>query len=460
MSLSQQPATASATQGRTLRAVRDGEEGLGLVEVMVSAMLLVLVAVGVLSGIDGPGSTSGQNKSRSIAAALAQQDQNRLRAFKVSDISNYNATRTVAVGGIAYTVKSRAAWISDSTGTESCSNNSSQTNYLKISSTASWPNIGSGAPVTVASLMSPPPGGVGANTGNLSVQLLDQAGSPVTGVPVTLTSGGGSVPTNSVGCAFFGYLAVGTYAASFAQPGWVDPSGTSNVTLPNGSVTAGATNTLSGSYAQAAQTAVSFDSKLGANAPAPVQADSVSLANPGVPPPGWRTFSPQGGGVASTITATNLFPFTSGYGVYAGTCQANNPVTYIPNYFTQNPRSYATLVPGASASMTVREPALSVLVQRSGLALQNAHVVVTESDAGCTTRKLTFTTNATGAMVNAASGAPSTVPAAPFGSYTVCADDGQRWFRTGTGAVTNTNPNGSAPITLNVPSSGNSGVCA
>ncbi len=458
MSLCQQLAAASPARGRTLRALRDGEEGLGLVEVMVSAMLLVLVAVGVLAGVDGPGSTSGQNKSRSIAAALAQQDQNRLRAFKVSDISNYNATRTVAVGGIAYTVKSKAAWISDSTGTESCSNNSSQTNYLKISSTATWPNIGSGAPVTVASLMSPPPGGVGANTGNLSVQLLDQAGSPVTGVPVTLTPGGASVATNSVGCAFFGYLAVGTYSASFAQPGWVDPSGASNVTLPDGSVTAGATNTLTGSYAQAAQSAVSFDSKLGANA-APVQADSVSLANPGVPPPGWRTFSPQGGGVVSTINATNLFPFPSGYGVYAGNCQANNPVTYIPNYFTQNPGSYATLAPGASASMTVREPALSVLVQRNGLALQNAHVVVTESDAGCNTRKLTFTTNATGMMVNAANGAPSNVAAAPFGNYTVCADDGQRWFRTGTGAVTNTNPNGSAPTTLNVPSSGNNGVC-
>src|SRR5919204_544579 len=70
-----------------LRARARGQEGYGLVEVLVSALLVALIAVGVFAGFDAASATSGNNKSRGVAATLAQQDQQRMRAMKLSDLA-------------------------------------------------------------------------------------------------------------------------------------------------------------------------------------------------------------------------------------------------------------------------------------------------------------------------------------------------------------------------------------
>jgi hypothetical protein len=299
-----------------------------------------------------------------------------------------------------------------------------------------------------------PPASLSTTAGSLAVQVTDQAGAAVADMPVTVTPGPFTQNTNSVGCAFFGALAVGNVTAVYAQTGWVDAGGNSNVTL-NGSVTAGATTTISANYAQAAQIAASFDTKVGGAAPVSAKSSSVSIANPGLPSPQLRSFttaSPQ-----PTITATNVYPFTSGYGVFAGSCAANNPTTYNPNYFTSHPGSYATPGPGGSSAITVREPALNVKVTRSGSALAGAHVIVTATGAGCTD-KFTMTTDSAGLIVFTT--AP-TAPAVPFGTYSVCADYLNR--KATAPAVSNTDPNGNQSAVqtpIAVPTAGGAGVCS
>ena len=70
---------------RALRALRP-ERGSMLIEVMVGALILAITTTAVLSGIDGAQKTGGRNKARSVAAALAEQDQERMRALPVADL--------------------------------------------------------------------------------------------------------------------------------------------------------------------------------------------------------------------------------------------------------------------------------------------------------------------------------------------------------------------------------------
>ena len=419
------------------------EAGFGLIEVIVCVALLTVIALGIFATIDRTSEVSASSRSRAIAADLAEQDQERMRAFKATDLTNYNGSRTVTVAQVRYTVRSSASWVADKSGTESCTNNSSQADYLKITSTVSWPAQLADRPVKMVSVVAPPPGGLGPTRGNLVVQLTDQADQPLEGIPVGLTPTGTSLLTNSEGCAFFGYLAVGAYQATFSQVGWVDPAGNSNVAL-NGSVSAGTTMTLTDRYAAAAQIAVGFDTKVGAAAAQPAQAQSVTVANPGLPVPGTRTTAP--GSLQSVITSSNLFPFTTGYGVYAGSCPSADPTVYDPAYWSKYP-GLVTTTPGASRAVTVREPALNLLATRSGSPLGGAHVIVRATGASCT-EKWTQSTNAQGAL-------PS--PGLPYGTYTACADGVRSVTRVN---IANTSPGGTAPVSLAVPTSGARSVCA
>jgi type II secretory pathway pseudopilin PulG len=428
------------------------EDGFGLIEVMVSVVMLAVITLGVLAMIDGPSAVSGASKARSTASALAQQDQDRMRGMTVTDLSGYSGTRPVVISGVSYTVRSKASWVSDASGTESCTSNDNQAHYLKILSTVTWPAIGSRPPVQAASLMAPP-ASLSTTSGSLAVQVTDQAGAPVTNMTVRANPGNFVADTNAAGCAFFGALAIGNVTAGYGMAGWVDPAGSTNVTLA-GSVSGGTTTTMTASYAEAAQVAVSFDTKVGGAAPAPARATQANLVNPSVPPPGIRTFTAST--PAPTINATNLYPFTSGYGVYAGSCTAANPVTYNVNYFTAHPGSYARPGPRGTAAVTVRQPALNVKVLQSGAPLANATVRVKATASGCTER-YDMTTDSAGLLVMGAS--PYQAPAVPFGPYSVCAQFNNR---SATTTFNNTESDGNqAPqVTVSVPRNGNQSVCA
>ena len=50
----------------------------------------MIVALGVLRGLDTAQRSSGREKARSAAAALTEQDQERLRSFRAVDLANYD----------------------------------------------------------------------------------------------------------------------------------------------------------------------------------------------------------------------------------------------------------------------------------------------------------------------------------------------------------------------------------
>src|SRR4051794_34715774 len=117
-----------ATWRSRLRALRTVEAGFALIEVVVSAGLVMVIATAVLGGIDVPSIISGRNQSSSQGAALATQDQERMRALPISTLINGPLSQTVtkAVDTKSYTVDSRVTWVTDSGSSLSCSTGSTQ----------------------------------------------------------------------------------------------------------------------------------------------------------------------------------------------------------------------------------------------------------------------------------------------------------------------------------------------
>jgi len=173
---------------RDLSCLRD-ESGMGLIEVMVSAVLTVVIALAIFSSLDNASATSGLNRSRAIAAGLAQQDLERMRSLKVAQLSGLSATAPAVVDGVTYQVSSSSEWVSDASGApaEGCSAADGRADYLKITSSVTWPVMQGRNPVSVSSLVAPPNGSFGPTQGSLLVRINDRngAGSPSLAVNVS-----------------------------------------------------------------------------------------------------------------------------------------------------------------------------------------------------------------------------------------------------------------------------------
>ena len=412
------------------------EEGSLLIEVMVGAVLVVSVSAAVLDGLSGARDTGNRNRARSVSASLAQQDQERLRAKPVKQLSNYQETRTVTLQNVTYTVKSEADWVSDSSGVVSCTNNSGSANYLKITSTVNSA-INSKAPVRQTSLVSPPRGTFDEHQGTVAVQVVDREQKPLQGVRVDLLGPSSySDTTNELGCVVFGYILEGPWTAKVSSLGLIGTDGKSpyQTTITN---VAGTTVVKQILLDRPAQVTTSFDTvKPGQTVPVPVAWTSMSLANAALPAPFFRTFTVNP--AATSILADKVFPFLDGYGVYAGDCDANNPTNYQEDYFTTNPgaAAFAKPDPNGSVSVVARLPSINVEVQdQSGVAQAGARVFLMENnpdDSDCSSPAWTSTTaspwrQTTGDGVNP-TGTPVAkgalpAPAFPFGGYFICADN-------------------------------------
>jgi type II secretory pathway pseudopilin PulG len=403
----------------SLRSRLAAERGFALIEVVVSAALLVVVAGGVLAGIEGPSAISGRNEVRSEAASLAQQDQERMRAMAFTSLIGYQQTTPVTVQGVTYSRYSKASWVRDNNDTNSCTIPGDDTSgdYLKIVSRVTPP--GGQPPVELDSLVAQPAGGA-STKGTLAVQIKDQLDQPVVGQSVSIAGPESqTTTTNSVGCAVFGLVQQGTYTVTLSRTGWVDPSAVNAVSRTT-SVTAGSTTIVPVSYAQAGRINVSVDTKVGAAAPTASPAKAVMVANGGIPA-GTLTFpAPATPAQGSSTFALDVFPFPSGYGVWAGTCTAGDPTKY------GLPGVVAAPGPGGAVAVTVRQPAVTVTgatgvpgVSPATYATPSgSHLVYTSIDPGCGEKRAQTTTAANGVMP---------YPGMPYGNYKLCGDQGSTW---------------------------------
>jgi len=420
-----------------------GQDGFGLIEVLVTAVLVVVIATGVLAALDAASHASGRTKARDAAATLAQADQERMRTMTLAQLSNLDETQPSQScdedGGtcLTYQVKSRAYWVSDKSGTQTCTGTSAQVSYLKLVSTVTWPSIGARKPVVSESMLAPRATALAGDQGSLAVKLVRADGvTPLAGVQVTLTGPKSlSGTTNAQGCILWGYLPAGNgYTVSFNQAGHVDVNGVQNVADPVG-IVAQSLNSRTYLYDRSATARVSFASTIGTTKYTGQVADAVTLGQSQMSPT-QRLVPAPGGTAVPGIDTPALFPFKTGspggpYSIYAGDCTAENPVNQTP---TAAPSTFVpNLNPGdANVATEVPLPPLDTKITVDGLAPttgNDAKLRVVPKTVGCVNPAWTAVAPLPAITSGAAAdvGRPrlptSSTPAIgfPYGTYRVCA---------------------------------------
>jgi Tfp pilus assembly protein PilV len=333
---------------RLARRLRE-DDGFGLIEVLVSAVLLVALALATFSLIDKTSNASAQTRAKSLAADIAHDDLNRMRQLKFSLIAGQDyqsKSSQTAVDGVTYAITSTAQWATDSGVETSCTTptvgGSSQ--YLRIRSSVTWPN-NKGNPVVADSILAPRGKEANRTTGALMVKVQNASAQPVSGALVSVASQ--SLTTSAAGCVYFPAVAAGqwpvTIAKSASPDNYMDSDGNSPGKA-NASIVVGDVSTVS----------VSFD--------IPAKLNPVKIVNEsGGAGPSWFTLSATSQGKVvssatqllakySSFNINKVFPFKAGWAFYAGNCAGNNPALYSSDFTTKAPSNSVLTNPGTTVS--------------------------------------------------------------------------------------------------------------
>ncbi len=395
---------------RGYRRLRE-ERGAALIEIMVAATLTAMVATGVYAGLDGATAVSNGSKSRAIAAAIAQDDQERLRAVPPAELVDKSETRTVSRAGVQYTVASSSRWVADRDSTPDCNTATSRTGYLRILSRVTWPDMRGSRPVVVSSLVAPPNGTVTSNRGAIGIKVLDNNNNGVSGVSVSVSGLALSGTTNSDGCVYWDDQPQGNYSYTASKGGYVDHNGNTSVNRPIG--VAGGQTRLDTIYLAPATTMdVQFVTRRygGAetNAVLPESMPLNLAASQLTQFAGVRVLPSS---TSSARSVSGLFPMQ--YGVYGGNCVLeNNPAQY-GSPFVANPPFPSPVKPYL--------PALNIRARRlTGVYLNNIDVrvrLLPVSGSTCTRTNTVRTQNVPGVGDGAIAN-----PEFPYGRYEICAE--------------------------------------
>jgi Tfp pilus assembly protein PilV len=400
------------------RVEPSAEDGFTIIEVIVTAVVVVTVMIATFGALESAGRAGSEQRHHAESYAVGQKDQARMRSLQISQLDGLDETTTVPSGGTDYTVHSTGEFVNDTTGTASCDEGTNTSDYISITSTVSWPSIGSRPPTVIQSLVAPPNGSLSEDTGALAVVIRDAAGDGIEGVPLT-GSGAGSFSgsTGPTGCVLFTDLPEGNYTLTpSTASGVVDQDGKAPAPIA-ASVVGQSTNTVVLRYDTPGSINVDFKTRINGTVQA-TNFDSVVVFNTGMTDAG--TYGTVGSPVG-TLTATPLFPFTSPDAVYAGNCTDNNPN---PDDLPSPPAAAAiadvSVVSNLTASATIQLPALDLTVMSGtsnfspGSAVSGATVKITDvnCEVGGNPVKRTFTTNSSGKL---------DAPGLPYGTYDICA---------------------------------------
>lgn len=440
------PNRAACPRAGLLRLLADSQRGFTIIEVVVSALIVASVAGAAATALIATSRMSGDQRRRSQADQIAQQDQERLRGMSIKALSGFTETRVVdeagktpvtGYQGTKFTVHSTGRYLSSAGGSSCSSSGSGAAAYVLIRSEVNWQsnlktgdvsNVASWAansirpPISQESLITPAAGGT------LLVNVVDQDNQPLSNVTVDLfgPKESQSAVTGSEGCIIIGALSPTGYYVGAKRTGYVDANGNdwpfggasvsqtgTSFPTPNpfklgwaGSITAEFKTTVGTTLIDQKAPSISWqDNQSGMSASQNVVPGTV----PTTPIP----------------TPVKLFPFnngtpgvyTSNYTVWAGSCDAARPPIGQETFATVGPGGTPTLLDGAG----IKVPALVVKVSypTAGTHVTPNHIQLKNS---CN-QKWT----ATGADIRPTADANFgtrghlAFPGQPYGTYTICA---------------------------------------
>lgn len=399
----------------------EAEDGFILIEVLVSALILAIVAGAVLALITATTHSAASERNHSVAYGLAQEDQARLRTERIANLKELDPKpREETIGGTTFYVESRGQFVNNNTGTASCSGEGATADYVELTSTVSSPALLH--PVSIHSIVSPSNESLDPSHGTFAFQAKNATGEPLAGVSFSGTGAGNfNGTTNEEGCITFADVPAGNYEVKTSSPGRINPEGLAEPRLGIGVEASGTTeHVFSFDYPGTIEASFKyFEPKAQGYVPAAI--DSMELyhgENGGIA----ITQGTPGGAMASTLKDSSVYPAT--YAVYAGSCESNNPD---PNEKGENKEEIAKLpiTAGGTGTANLKVPALNVSVTYENKKVKGAKVIVTDKKCQYNTRNVerTFTTDGLGHIATSA-GVETEAVGLPYGEYTVCASIG------------------------------------
>jgi Tfp pilus assembly protein PilV len=388
------------------------EEGFALIEVLVSALVIVIVGGAVLTLLQATARSAGDQRHHSEAYAIAQEDQARMRSMRISSLNRLAQTWPVTLDGTKFAVTSTGVFVNNTSGTASCTTGKASADYVQITSSVTWPQMGQRPPVVVQSIVSPSNGSLDPGHGTLAISAVNAAQQPLPGVGVSSGSGPGtfSGTTDASGCANFADLPAGTYRLVPSAPGLIDKLGKAPASQ-NVGVNPSSTTPIVLEYDRPGYLEVNFKYRVGSSSEFKASsARTIAIFNSNLQTP---TFvNAPGSSPAASIKSGLLYPATSPYAVYAGSCTDNNPN---PGSDPNAPGAAAvagvTVPSGATTTWpvgTIQLPALNLVVKYNGALVNGAKVTI--SGNTCSFSQTTATTSE-GILPN---------PGLPWGSYDIC----------------------------------------
>ena len=295
------------------------ERGTSLIEVIVAAAMLLVVAGAVTGLVDAATRDSAQTRVQAVAFDLAQSEMEELRSRRFNQLVGLDTTQAMTSGGIDFQIRKQTQWSAGGTGAgaSGCSSNTRTARTMQVTTTVTW-NQMKRDPVRITSLVAAPAASQ-PDQGVYTVQVADRDGYGVSNLAVTM-SGTSSMTgqTDAAGCVRFTDLPAGPYTVTASRPGWMAPDGTPALTR-DVTVVAGDTASISFVYDQGGTALARFVRADNASVTVPVYGATFASANM------TRSAAPTPGPTAATLDSPALFPAAGQYSVTPDTCAGARP---------------------------------------------------------------------------------------------------------------------------------------
>lgn len=244
------------------------DDGVSLIEVVVAALLLMILASTVLRIVIQTQSAEVDNRARVAASSLASRE---ISMVTEEFYTSSDAPADIAAAGVvtnphpldggmpgdplvlegtSYTVTRSAAWNITGKGGSACDGGLAvQYPVLVVTVSVTWADMGVTAPVVSSTVLSPDKvAGVSATDAFVAVKVVDSKGADNPGRRVWVQAGGVTLPglTDTDGCAVVQVSPgiTGTdYTVTLGDPGYVDLSGNNAPSKLTGTVHQGDLNT-------------------------------------------------------------------------------------------------------------------------------------------------------------------------------------------------------------------------
>jgi prepilin-type N-terminal cleavage/methylation domain-containing protein len=390
-----------------LRLRLAADHGFSLIEAVVALSILALVSTSFTYGMNLALRVTRDDRLRQQATHLAERELEIVRnTFQHSDetgqLGVLQAGRVtngaplpggtqgdpLEVDGREFIVERTNSIQLKGNGESPCDGGES-VDYLTIAVNVrvSWSDAGQTHAVESNTLLTPVKG-VEGDVGYVAAKLENSAGTGTGNVPVVATGPSGSSTryTAADGCAVFMFTAEGEYTLELNSAGYVNQEGFRNtektVTLEKGTL-----NVVTFAYEESASIEVSYGTAPGHVLPTPLP--GLTLFSSGLTLQGERH---QVGGT-DPATVEGLWPSLSGYAVWAGTCDQNDPALNGLGH----PRPVAVPVSaGGTSSVTVDLAPVSVRTVAGGVGMDGVTLVAKPADpTGCDAAELTLTLGTT-----------------------------------------------------------------